>query len=253
MKKIIILLIVTVIVLVLTNIITIFLLFGDEEKENNKEGKFSGLESTLEKLEGDLDFYKNLDIYFKLLGHDDSEYMGKIEERLDEKIEDDFILFAVSRIIEDDRSKEIINNLKDEVYSKRLTEEEKEEIFSKNNACAELVPSIKEQLKDKYKQSYDISKQEEFEFIFYSPTIKSCLYSTSYSHTNSTEDYYSEKSKMVYNASTQSKIDEYTVSIFEHPYLTEEDAKNGRKNYVKFILENSGYNADLLKDISYIY
>ncbi|KPJ54991.1 hypothetical protein AMJ47_02955 [Parcubacteria bacterium DG_72] len=253
MKKIIILLITIVVVLTLTNIITVSFLFNDKETKDSKEGKFSGLELTLEELEKDLDFYKNLDIYFKLLDYEDSEYMGKIEERLDEKIEDDFMLFAVSRIIEDERSKEIINKLKDEVYSKKLTEEEKEEIFSKNNACAELATGINEQLKNKFESSYNISKEEELEFIFYSPSLKSCLYSTAYEYSSTVDDYYNKHTKIVYNASTQSKIDEFTVYAYNYDYLDDEDIEKDRKRYVKFILENSGYNADLLKDISYIY
>ena len=55
--------------------------------------------------------------------------------------------------------------------------------------------------------------------------------------------------------SSNKQLGDYSSYFYKYPYLSEEEAntavKNGQKDYKKFILENSGYNAKLLKDVNY--
>jgi hypothetical protein len=157
--------------------------------------------------------------------------------------------------LKDNDLKIIIENLKDKVYKetkKEISKEEENEIFEKNNKCAQLITGITEQLSKKYNNTTSIKEKEELKFVTYSPTLKNCIYVTKYSYNYySSVDYndsYNYSSYIIYNASTNVKIDEYKYYHYNYDYLSDEDIKNNKKAYKKYILENTNYNVDLLED-----
>ena len=249
-----------IIILLLSNVLTLYFLvnpislkdIGQAEKDNSE-----GLDAILLKIEKDSYFYQNLDTFSALFNDEDSKYFENFGKKMeDEKFtEEKLILVYLATIFQkDSKIKEIAEKTKDFYNEKKISDTEKEELFSKNNECAKLVDGIKSGLKNKYKNSLTTTESEGFGFIFYSPSLKTCVYSADYDYSYSAGgDYYTKASKIVYNASTQSKIDEFNVYAYEHPYITDDDTERGRKLYYKFILENSGYNADLLKDLGYSF
>ena len=244
-----------VIIIILIILIGVAYFLGKNGSVIGTKSEFGGIENTLKEIEKDSYFYQNFGIFSALFNDEDSKYFKDFGKKMeDEKfVEKNLSLIMLAGIFEkDSKIKEMLEGVKNIYNKNKLSDKEKEEIFLKNNDCAKLVADIKNGLKDKYKNSYGTTEKEEFGFIFYSPTLKACVYSTDYDYSYSSGGkYYTKASKMVYNASVQSKIDEFTTYAYEHPYVKEDDVERGNKLYVKFILENSGYNADLLKDFSY--
>lgn len=245
------------ITLVITNIITLYFLFGGNNITTNTKGEFGGIEKILGDIEKDSYFYQNLNTFSALFSDEDSKYFEDFGKKMqDEKFEEKklILVYLASIFQRDSKIKEISEKIKNFYNKNKLSDTEKEELFSKNNDCAKLVDGIKNGLKDKYKNSSTTTESEGFGFIFYSPTLKTCVYSTDYDYSYSYgKEYYTKASKIVYNASVQTKIEEFSTSAYKHPYVNDEDTKRGRKLYSKFILENSGYNADLLKDSGYSF
>lgn len=267
-----------IIIIILIAIIIPLAIFFDLDKikdifnrENTKieNNKFKDLEKNLGELDKDVEFYKHFDLYLSL--SDDKKY-NQVKEKIDnfwnesKELENLFMLIVVNELFKDEETKNIVNELKKDVYEyKKLTKEEENEIFEKNNSCAILITSITEQLSNKYKNTDSkITEKEELDFIFYSPKMKTCLYSTEYSYNyipsfldykNDYKDYW-YSSKIVYNASTNAKINEYkTYYSLDYPLIidkeeSEKETERNKKNYTKFILENSNYNIELLKDMS---
>lgn len=215
-------------------------------------GEFSNLEKNLTELKKDKEFYMSLGQFATLLDAQDYSYFSKVtdeasESGLEEKMNEMFVLISVNELFKDEKIKNTVLSLKNKIEDEKNKAPNKDTFFEKNTACANLTGAINSQL----------VKDEKLEFIFYSPTKNSCLYATQYTFNSYGEEYYTYVEKRIYNGSTHSKIDTYNVYYYNYPYLSEEEeesrTKNARAAYVKFILENSGYNADLLKDISYIY
>lgn len=244
-------------------------IFQGDSLLKTTENKFVGLEKNLTEFSEDTDFYRYLDLYTTLSNEEDYQYVKEAVERFEEleEIPDFIILILVNELFKDEKVKTILNNLKDEVYAeikKELTKEEEDELFEKNTACANLITGITEQLASKYPEEnkwsrYTTTKDEEFEFIFYSPTMKNCLYSTKYSYDysdhDSYKDSYNTNSKRIYNVSSKTQLEEFTTYYsYNYPYLDDEERADetdkNKKGYAKFILENSNYNIDLIKDLS---
>lgn len=134
----------------------------------------------------------------------------------------------------------------------QLSKLEQDNLFQKDTSCASLAQNIKDDL-EKNKL-----EQESFEFIFYSPTLNTCIYSTELrtsSGTYSAGNYSSETSKKVYNANSRTLLNSYRVYSSKDldDSAKSELSKNGRREYMKFILENSNYNIELLENGSYNY
>jgi len=248
--------IIAIVVLIITNVITISFLFANGKislaGEPNIKSDFNGIESALGEMEKDAYFYQNFNIFSNLFNDEDEKYFKQSIKKLeDEKfLEEKVSLLVLAGIFQKDpKIKEISENAKDLYNKYKLSDKDKEELFSKNNDCAKLVGDIKDGLKDKYKNSYGSTEKEELGFIFYSPTLKACVYSTNYEYSYASGDkYYTKNSKIIYNASIQTKINEFDTYAYQYPGMKDEDIERGKKLYAKFILENSGYNADLLKD-----
>jgi len=243
--------------------------FAGKNSNGTSENDFANLEKNLTELKKDINFYKKLDLYMALMSENDYKSIKtKIEDSsVSEEFSDFMILFFMNELFEDENIKNTIITLKDEVYgikNKELTEEQKRDLFEKDTACANLIFGIKEQLAKKYKKNtystFSATSKEELEFIFYSPTINACLYSTEFSYNNDNYDDYSKsyytKDKIIYNASTNTQLKSVaTYYSSNYPYLSSEERKTtAEKNeieYIKFILENSNYNIDLIKDLSW--
>ena len=194
-----------------------------QEKETALD-KFSGLEKNLASLEKDWNFYDYLYYYQGLLNDSDYTYLRDIHEKI--YYNDEYFkfteLWAINEMFKDEKAKNIIANLKSQVNEKITSaQKDKDEIFQKNTACASLVNGIKEQLSKKYKTSlYSLylDEEETMSFIFFSPTMQSCLYTTEYrKYTH--EPFSSEYRKIVYNASNNTKIKDFLTFCLDCSYL----------------------------------
>ncbi len=239
---------------------------GENGNDNKKNvaSEYSELANNLELLEPDVDFYKNIYNYVNLL--DEEEYKkfktsaGKLDsEENNEDLAGLITLIYVNELNKNNEVKAIIEDLKSQVYEntkKELSKDEENELFEKNNTCAQLITGITEQLKNKYENELSTTENEELKFITYSPTLKKCVYVTDYSYRyTNISDYtesYNYSSYIIYNATTNTKINDYTYYYYNYPYLSDEDedvkSENNKKAYAKYILENTNYNVDLLKD-----
>ncbi|MBI2609861.1 hypothetical protein HYW53_01650 [Candidatus Giovannonibacteria bacterium] len=216
------------------------------------DNRFSGLEEKLNELNKDIEFYRNIGAYASLLDdrqyeHVSSEFkkLGEGYDKEHSNLQDLFILYSVVELSRDADSEKALAELKDRV--KKLRESSslnKDEAFSKNNECAKLSPSIKENLSD----------DEEFKFMFYSPSMNSCLYVTYYSEKSAfgAKEYYAANSFRIYDSSTSKQLKDFPDYYYNYPYLSKDETDRktaaGKRDYAKYILENSGYNADLIKD-----
>ncbi len=256
------------IILILVVVVVVLITSYLKNNTNNSDNSLSGIESNLVKLNKDMEFYKYLSIYKSLLDDEESklvdERSSKINEELadeDSKIVEALTLFIVNEIMKDENSKKIILDLKDKVDDLvKKSEIDESVLFTKNTECAKFSSDIKEELSKKYKSTSTVTETEELNFIFYSPELNTCLYSTSYNYdysnySNRENPYYSKDSYRVYEVSSSNPIQKYPSYYYKYPYLSEDEAdksaENGLIGYKKFILENSGYNAKLLKDINY--
>lgn len=240
--------------------------FMENKKTNNEKSdiaqEIKGLEENMIEFYEDIYFYKGMNAYLSLLKEEQFQYIEDLmtQKEKGEKIEDLFVLLVVHEILQDEKAKEIMMTLKSEVQSfqnKELSKEDEQDLFEKNNSCALLVKDIKEQLSNKYRKdtsggfvSYSTEK-EELDFIFYSPTKKACLYSTTYTYDyDDYPDNYTKTEKKVYNAFTQQKEESFKYYAYKYEHWDDEDIQKDKRAYIKFILENSNYNADLIGNIS---
>ena len=230
--------------------------FYNKIPKNNEDGKYNGLEKYLTTTEKEITFYKNLNNYKYLLGKEDLKTLDKTlnEFEINKENEDLFILFSTFLLKKDPSMTAIFDKIKKEVNSKKTvyTKSDEDNNFNKNNSCIDLSKSLSDKL----------PKDEKFNFIFYSPTTKSCLYVSTekYRHQGG---YFDEKSYgydtlKVYNSVSQSNVGSYLIAYsYDYPNKSKEDIENetnnNKANFVKYILENSNYNADLFKDMSFVY
>jgi len=257
-------------IFVLISVFAIGYVLGLKSKAKEKiniEPKFVGLEKNLTEISKDTDFYKNLDKYESLLNDNDYEYLKEKTEKImsnEEDFNNLFIPITMNELFKDEKTKNIIIALRDNVYSvknKILTKEEENELFEKNTACSNLVSEISKHLINKEETSAlsKTTQKEKLDFVFYSSKMKACIYSTG--HLNRYDNYtdykrgYTIYNKIIYNGSTQSKINEFRVYSFYNDLSDSEsrskEEQNNQRNYYKFILENSNYNIDLLQNVSF--
>jgi len=178
----------------------------------------------------------------------------------DSKIQNIVILALVNEFMSDNETKKAVIELKDRVSNLiKDSRIDKDTLFTKNTECAKLTSNIKDELAKKYKSTSVVTEKEELNFIFYSPTLNTCTYTTDYSYnysnySSSKNQYYTKDSHRIYDVSSNKQLGDYPSYYYEYPYLTKEEAsiatKNGDRDYKKFVLENSGYNAKLLKDVN---
>lgn len=216
----------------------------------------------------DVEFFRYINVYKSLLPEDKyrivDERIKKVTEEADKedsKIQNTLILAISDEIKADPATKDILAQLKKDVVNLvKDSKIDKDTLFSKNTECAKLTSNIKDELSKKYKSSSFVTEKEELNFIFYSPSMNTCLYTTDYSYDYSNYTFgksesYTKKSDKVYDVSSNKQLGDYPSWYWRYPSLSEEEAdsvvKEGQKNYAKFIFENSGYNAKLIKDIYY--
>lgn len=216
-------------------------LFGTSTTSSDKIGP------TFSQLEEDKDFYKDVFLYSALLPQKDYLHIKDEIDQLDEReVQNLVMLTAASKLFNaSERNREIFLSLRDQVENKKDANAESD-TFEKDASCADLTSNVKQ----------DLGEDEEFQFMFYSPTRDSCLYSIEYSSSSGSlfdDNYESQTEYQVYDAHTQKMINEYEVrhSDMSDESSLKEEVEVNRKGYVSFILENSGYNTELLEDISY--
>ena len=232
------------------------------------DSDFVGLENSFNKLNKDIEFYKYISVYKSLLSDDKlkivDDRVDKISKETEEensKVQNMLVLALINEVMKETGAEKIILELRDKVSNLLLDSKiDKDTLFSKNTECAKLTSNIKDELLKKFKSTSTIKEKEELNFMFYSPTLNSCVYTTNYeydysNYSLSKSEYYTKSSFRVYDVSSNKQLGDYPSYFYKYPYLSEEEAntavKNGQKDYKKFILENSGYNAKLLKDVNY--
>ena len=211
----------------------------------------------------DYEFYKHISSYISLLPDEKLEIVDKRIEKVAGSMEQDnsdlakaIVLVYANEINKDKQTEQILSELKDNIASLvRSSAIDENTIFSKNTECAKLSSNIKGELKGKYSKG-SATESEELNFIFYSPTLNTCLYTTNYTYNYSNfafgkSDYYSKNSYRIYNVSSNNQLGDYpSYYSLEYPYLSKDEqdksTKKGKRDYAKFVLENSGYNAKLL-------
>ncbi len=216
----------------------------------------------------DVEFFRYINVYKSLLPEDKfkivSERINKVSgeaDKEDSKIQNTLILAISDEIKQDPTTKDILSQLKKDVATLvKNSKIDKDTLFSKNTECAKLTSNIKDELSKKYKNTTYVTEKEELNFIFYSPSLNTCLYTTDYSYDYSNYTFgksesYTKKSDKIYDVSSNKQLGDYPSWYWEYPSLSKEESDKavteGQKNYAKFIFENSGYNAKLLKDIYY--
>jgi hypothetical protein len=212
----------------------------------------SGVGSMITELQKDVDMYRDLFIYLYLLDKDLYSKLGAIGEELqkDKALNDYLTLFYAEAIFK--KSPEIQNSITKiigEVKAKKTADT----YFEKSTTCSSLTSDIKNDLVQKPKSEYGNTITEEFGFIFYSPNLDTCIYVTDYKSMDS-KTFESDNYKKVYNANTQTLVNSYTVSLYGQWDDSEKERKanSGAQDFVRYILENSNYNASLLKGSEYI-
>lgn len=195
-------------------------------------------------------YYADFGAYTYLL--DSTEY-DKVQDSIskigeDKEFEKQITLMAMKLLFDKDPS---IRASLEQVMDKVELAKTEDKFFEKNTSCAALAPGIKSSLTSK--SSFYGQITNEFEYIFYSPTLDTCIYTVH--RTEPGDDFTSTHYKDVFNANTQSLIEGYRVNSSEDYDDDSEESrsKQGTRNYIKYILENSNYNVDLLRDTSYIY
>ncbi len=257
-------LVITILVIVILGLI----LFNSKNKLLRSEDGFSGIENSITVLSKDIEFYKYLNIYKSLLPEEKfkvvDDRITKISEETekeDSEIQNTVILTLVSEFLNDSEARKAILELKAEVSNLiKDSKTDADTLFTKNTECAKLTSNIKDGLVKKYKPSNSVTEKEELNFIFYSPTLNTCVYTTNYTYSYSSClagkcDFYSKYSYKIYDVSSDKHLGDYpSYYTSDYPYITGERAgmetKKGVTDYKKFILENSGYNAKLLKDVN---
>lgn len=216
----------------------------------------------------DIEFFTYFNAYKSLLPEDEFKIVdarvNKVSEEAnkeDSNIKNTIILSYANEINKDEATKKIITALKEQVDGlKKNSKIDADTLFSKNTECAKLTSNIQEGLSKKYKSSYSATETEDLGIIFYSPTMNTCIYSTDYkysysNYTSGKSEYYVKNSNKLYDVSSNKQLGDFPNYYYKYPYMSEQEAKdavkNGQKSYAKFVFENSGYNAKLLKDVAY--
>jgi len=215
------------------------------------------ISDTIKLVKNNWDFYKHINLTLDMV---DANLLDSVAEQFEDEEDGDFrknvIAIAVHTINQKPEIKEKIDNIKI-AYDNSKSEEailHKDSLFEKNTACAALIPGISE----KIEPGDSVGGKNEFEYIFYSSSHNNCIYSVALVE-DGKEGY--KHYKALYNASSNSELGKYLINVsysFED-YLGnkgdsfDEQVSNDKKKYVKFVLENSYFNFDLFKDLSYFY
>lgn len=223
---------------------------------NNQTGDGGSLDRAISEVESDWDFYKNIGAVLQIVN---PEFIDSLEEEYEEEgseLQEILAGFIVYKINQDEEVKSEFEAIKT-AYEKSQIEKGKlssDSTFEKNTACAALVSGIREEIEP----GGSIFGDDEFEYIFYSPTLNNCIYSVALIE-DGKEGY--KNYKVLYNASSNNEIGKYLVNVsYGFKGILGNEAKDfedqiseDKTEYVKFVLENSYYNFDLFKDISYFY
>lgn len=259
MKKI----LITVIALeTLLLIVTGLFLLNLNNKNNQPKKAETGLNTNTSSFNKELslllsnkDFYKNIGTYHNLLNDNDYKNYTELENKLyDDKDAEDFIgLVTLAYIFEHNPTiKDSFLNLKGELQKKQtqFTEEQQKNNFEANNKCVQLISDLAEKM----------GENEKTEFIFYSEKLNDCIYVTRNKYiTGSGFDKTGYDEFFVYKSSTQQKMDSYLIGYhYNYTYGGTADEKteterNNKRKFIKFILENSNYSVDLIKDLKFYY
>ena len=182
--------------------------------------------------------------YFYLLDSDNYSRLMEMSSKIEEKKDLDNLVLGVyiNYVFSQDPALEkSLNAVMKEVSTKK----QNISYFDKDTSCAALTSNIKNGLKS----------NEDLETIFYSPTLDSCLYVITQSNEGSSyNNYVSEVYKKIYKSTSNSAIESYKVYSSDRYKndISEKESDSGARNLVRYILENSNYNVDVLQNISYL-
>lgn len=196
------------------------------------------------------DFYKHFPIILETVS---PEFMEELDKQFEDE-DDGSLMKSLSAVLlfEANKNEDLRNTIQKSFIDyqeakKELSQLDLNDLFQKNNTCSNLASDIDSGLKEK----------ENFEFIFYSPILNECIYSISRT-TDAIKGY--KDSKVLFSGTTRKELDSYVVYVsynYEDIWgdkgdKWEEQIKTDKQKYLNFILENSLYNFDLLKDVSHI-
>jgi hypothetical protein len=253
------------IIILLTTALVITLLFAmgiltKDRVVSQSQSKFSGLEKNLTEMNKEIDFYKYVDSYMTLLEDKEYDYVNEKFQTLtnSDDAQNLIMVILMNELFKDERVKNDLISLKNNISQAK--KDQRNDAFQKNTACGNLVNDLQNQLKNKSKDetflSTNTEETEKLEFIFYSPNLNTCLYATEYTyHYTDLKNYdksWNKTAKKVYDASTNKELKDFTTYYYNYPYLNSDEAREASekdtRNFTKYILENSNYNIDLIKN-----
>lgn len=214
------------------------------------------IDHTIQDVIENWDFYKNIGYFAQTL---DSNLIESIGEEFDEdgsEFQKLVIGLLVYMMNQDDEVRISLDEIRMD-YDR--AQEKKEElsddsVFEKNTSCASLVPGIRSEINSGNTLG---DTNRTFDYIFYSGTKNTCLYSVSSKEESKSG---AKAYKLIYDASSNNQIGRYLVFV---SYDFEDYAGNSGESfdervleetgeYIKFVLENSYYDSTLLDDSTYI-
>jgi len=245
--------------LVIVSLFATGILTKDKVLSQN-QGKFSGLEKNLAEMNKEIDFYKYVDSYMTLLEDKEYDYVNDKFQTLanSDDAQNLIMVILMNEFFKDERVKNDLLSLKDSISQAKKNQND--DAFQKNTACGNLVNDLQNQLKNRSKDETFLStnreEMEKLDFIFYSPNLNTCLYATEYTyHYTDLKNYdksWNKTAKKVYDASTNKELKNFTTYYYNYPYLNADEAREASekdtRNFTKYILENSNYNIDLIKN-----
>lgn len=200
----------------------------------------------------DKDFIGNLVAYINLLDNNEYEQYWESISQIDEDqaLQEEMSALTLGFLFE---KKPELKAMIEELQRKVNDSKTEEKYFEQNTACAALVPGINANLETSIK-TFISTETREIETMFYSPVLETCVYVVN-STTIENNPYKTIVRKQVYNGNSQSLIQTYYIYSSDD-YENEAQgnrSEDEKRNFVKFILENSNYNVELLKDSDFIY
>jgi hypothetical protein len=240
-----------VVILLVSNILTVAFFSGKELLIKPKP-VLSSFEKAVKDIHKDLHFYENFDTFSALFSEEDYKNFEILEREFSEggSYEDNLMADMIAEFfVANPKMKEISEKARDIYNKNKPSDKEKEILVQKSDKCAESKQVIEDELAKKYENVGD--EREGLDFVFYSPTLETCAYSAGYvkNYKNEQGIYSIEQKEIIYNASTGKMIKEFAL---ESEYdMDDFEPDMGVRDYVKFILENSGYRAELLVNFTY--
>ena len=185
------------------------------------------------------EFQEDFFVYSQLLDTENLDIIRKtIDGDEDLEVIEKLISVAIYEVVVE-RNPDFKNKFEDVIKDVNNNRSE-DSYFKENTACSGLKSNIESGL----------DTSETFDFVFYSPTYDNCLYVTNDSVPVEAGSYESDTYKRVYRTDSNNQLKSYrTYRSGQYDDVSEsEKSAEELSKFIKFILENSNYNVDLVRD-----